>query len=264
MKVLCDLTVTRNQPLGGALWAATLEIPPAAGAVLPEVKAGRFAMLRCGAEDALDFRRPFSFAQLSEQAGSFSILYRVVGERTEWLSRAKPGQQLSALLPLGNAFSPPRDGSPVLLVGGGVGVAPLLLLAQELAAAGYKPVPLYFGAATASELALEFVRAFPVELHAATDDRTYGYPGTVVANLLADGLPEGAQLYACGPRPMLEALRAALPPRTPVQASLEEVMACGIGACYGCAVMTDGLGAEAMKLVCRDGPVFDLWRLCPC
>ncbi|OGK12144.1 MAG: hypothetical protein A2Y63_05560 [Candidatus Riflebacteria bacterium RBG_13_59_9] len=261
MKVLCELTVSENRRLNDDTWLMALAVPPEAADVLSEVRAGRFVMLRCAESGDLHFRRPFSFASVDRLAGTFTLCYKVVGDQTRALSACTRGEKLSGLLPLGNTFTLPTEKVPLVLVAGGVGVVPLLLLAKELAPREHEPPQLYLGGGTVSDLMLDHVGGFPVRMRVATEDGSHGFQGTVVEMLASDRLPPDAHVYACGPKPMLQALLAALPENVPVEASLEEVMACGIGACYGCAVRTDGLGMDAVKLVCRDGPVFNLRRL---
>jgi len=261
MKAAGTLTLTENRPLADTLFLATFAVEAQHRPLLGGVRAGQFLMLRCDPSDPWRFQRPFSFVGVSPDAGELSLYYKAVGDQTRKLSLTAPGAQLPALFPLGNAFTPPEDGEPAILVAGGIGVAPLLMFARELAAAGHPKPRFYFGAHTAAELTLDYIAQFPTEFHFATDDGSHGHHGTVIDRLKADGVPPEARVYACGPKPMLRALKAALPREQRVEASLEEVMACGIGACYGCAVPTDGLGADEMKLVCRDGPVFNLHRI---
>lgn len=261
VKALSELTVTANRSLGGGLRLLTLKVPSEDASVLEHVHAGRFVMLRCDEAEPFKFRRPFSFASVDTEAGTFDIYYRIVGDQTRKLADIVPGTRLSGVLPLGSAFTIPPPDTPAILIGGGVGVAPLLLLATELVAAGRPRPRLLFGGRTSTDLTLEYVSGFPVEVHPATDDGSHGFHGNVVGLAALEGVAEDAYVYACGPVPMLKSLVEMLPQAVPIEASLEEVMACGIGACYGCAVRTDGLGAESMRLVCRDGPVFDLRQI---
>lgn len=261
VKALSELTVAANRSLGGEIRLLTLKVPHEGLPLLEHVHAGRFIMLRCDESEPYRFRRPFSFASVDVEAGSFDIYFKVVGEQTRRLADSTPGTQLSGVLPLGNAFTMPPPGTPTVLVAGGVGVAPLLLMARELAAAKRPRPRLYFGGNTSGDLTLDYVSKLPVEVHPATDDGSFGFHGNIVETVASEGVAEDTRVYACGPVPMLKALAEMLPQAVHVEASLEEVMACGIGACYGCAVRTDGLGYESMKLVCRDGPVFDLRRV---
>lgn len=258
MKVLAELTVTANRPLGGGLYLLSLEVATENISSLKQVRAGNFLMLRCDEDEPFKFRRPFSFASVDAATSSFDIYFEVVGEQTRKLADSTRGMRLSGVLPLGKAFTIPSPDTPTVLIAGGVGVAPLLLLAKGLADAGQPRPVLYFGGRKSASLTLDYVSGFPAEIHPATDDGSCGFQGNVVDLAMSKGIANDARVYACGPVPMLKALINALPRNVPVEASLEEVMACGIGACYGCGVHVDGYGADSMKLVCRDGPVFDL------
>ena len=255
------LTVIANRPLSSDLRLITLEISPEDASVLQHAHAGKFAMLRCDETKPFKFRRPFSFASVDVKAGTFDVYYKIVGNQTRKLADSTPGMRLSGVLPLGRAFTIPPPDTPTVLIAGGVGVAPLLLLAKELVDAGRQRPVFYFGGRTSADLTLEYVSGFPAEVHPATDDGSCGFHGNVVDLAIAEGISEDAYVYACGPVPMLKALVEMLPQEVPIEASLEEVMACGIGACYGCGVRVDGFGADSVKLVCRDGPVFDLRQI---
>ncbi len=222
--------------------------PEAASAAQP----GQFLHLRCGTSLDPLLRRPFSVHAVDPVVGTVSILFRVVGVGTAWLARRHPGDVVDLWGPLGRGFVlHPGDG---WLVAGGVGVAPLLFLAARLREQGAAP-RLLWGARRRQELAAvaEFEHlGVPVEL--ATDDGSEGHHGPVT-DLLAEVLSgRRAPVYACGPRPMLrrvgELTRQAA---VTAQVSLEERMACGVGACQGCACPRRGGG---YALVCHDGPVF--------
>lgn len=212
-------------------------------------KPGQFVNVRIneGVEPLL--RRPFSIHRVMHN--SISLLYKVVGRGTEILSEKKPGEHLDIIGPLGKGFeysSPVRQfaSSPVLIAGG-MGVAPLVFLAEKLT--DYRPIVL-IGAKTKSEIlcAKEF-KDLGCEVKIATDDGSQGFKGKVT-ELLKDLL---GTIYACGPKPMLkEIARISQEFKVPAQVSLEEHMACAIGACLGCVVKTK----NGSKRVCADGPVF--------
>ena len=190
-------------------------------------------------------------------AGRLSLLYQVAGTGTRQLSLKKKGDELEIIGPLGNGFGRMPGRRPVL-VAGGMGVAPLFYLATATVA--QKPFVL-IGAKTASDLVCEReFRRLGCDVLVATDDGSKGFHGYVTGLLqeLLSGKQQWGKarlcLYACGPRPMLRetgALAAAC--GIPCQLSLEEHMACGFGACLGCAVQT----ASGYKRVCSEGPVFD-------
>ena len=189
-------------------------------------------------------RRPISVCDWDETR--VTLLYKVVGGGTDWLSRCPAGQTLDALSGCGNGFDVAACGAAALLIGGGIGIPPMYGLAKRLLAAGKTPVAV-LGFNTAAERFCEAeFQALGVETIVATADGSYGVRGFVT-----DALPEQFDtLCACGPLPMLRALCA----RTgrPGQLSLEARMGCGFGACMGCTIDT----VNGPKRVCREGPVF--------
>lgn len=225
--------------------------PEVAGRARP----GQFIHVLCGEGPGGDglyryLRRPFSLFRIDRRAGGGSVLFRVIGEGTRWLSGRKPGDLVSVIGPLGNGFPlPERAGGrrasmlvrPVL-VGGGLGIPPLLPLAQGLSQFGLNPTVL-LGARTAGELFGEDeFRAAGCEVEAVTDDGSRGAAAVVTVPLeeaLSRDRPAGERVtvYACGPRPMLKAVQAvAARYLVPAYISVEERMACGVGACLGCPV----------------------------
>ncbi|MBQ6243290.1 MAG: dihydroorotate dehydrogenase electron transfer subunit [Bacteroidales bacterium] len=193
-------------------------------------------------------RRPIS---VSDRLPDGVVLYyKVVGEGTRAMAAMRPGAQLELLLPLGSGFHPERCREAALLVGGGLGAAPLYLLAKELLAAG-KAATAVLGFNRADEICLtEEFRALGVPVLIATLDGSVGTKG-FVTDAIAAAQPTFDRFYSCGPLPMMKAVCAALD--APGEVSLEERMGCGAGFCYGCSVQTRG-GA---RRVCADGPVFD-------
>jgi dihydroorotate dehydrogenase electron transfer subunit len=175
------------------------------------------------------------------------------------MARIMPGSPLSLLGPLGNGWPAPRSEHAILL-GGGIGVAPLVMAASEYADAGVD-VQFLLGAASASDLlALDEIRATGARLAIATDDGTAGHHGFVTSLLPAamSAAPAGKTVVlACGPGPMLRAVqRACGDAALECFVSLEQRMGCGVGACLGCAVKAQAPGSQYKK-VCTDGPVFD-------
>lgn len=229
----------------------------AAPDILEAAVPGQFVMIGTG--KGLDplLRRPFSISGAEGQ--TLLILYRVVGRGTERLSQVAEGEELPCLGPLGRGFALPAGGGPVLAVAGGIGIAPLLFLLQSLK---NREAELMVGCRTGSERVPEALFDLPaVSVSLSTDDGTIGRKG-LVTELLEERLRDlrgtDAALYACGPRPMLRVV-ASLAQRAAVscQVSLEAHMACGVGACQGCAVAAaPGIG-RAYLHVCREGPVFD-------
>ena len=191
----------------------------------------------------LYLRRPISVCDAERDC--LTLIYKVVGQGTDRLSRMAPGETIDALTGLGNGYDLSCAGERPVLLGGGVGVPPLYLLAKRLRAQG-RQVSVCLGFNTAAEIfyADEF-RALGCDVRVSTVDGSAGAKGFVT-----DILPEApTHYYACGPLPMLRAVHAALP--CPGQLSFEARMGCGFGACMGCTMQTTG----GYKRVCKDGPV---------
>jgi dihydroorotate dehydrogenase electron transfer subunit len=231
-----------------------LSSPPLARGASP----GRFLMLLCG--DGLDplLPRPMSYHRFREAGDErqFAILYDVRGRGTAWLARRRSGDRLWAFGPLGRGYAIERGAQHLLLVAGGLGIAPLIALAEEAVAQG-RAVTLLYGARTEARLIPISLVPQEVEVVVATDDGTRGHHGPVT-ELVPRYLTWAHQVFACGPREMYQALAQAMRReglRRPAQVLLEEHMACGTGICYGCAVPT----RRGMRLVCRDGPRMALW-----
>jgi dihydroorotate dehydrogenase electron transfer subunit len=206
-------------------------------------------MVHCG-EDTL-LRRPFSLHQL--EGKRLALLFNVVGRGTHWLSQRQAGDSLDLLGPLGNGYTIYPDAKNLLLVAGGIGIAPLVFLAQK-AAKGGRSITLLLGAQTATELYPKNLLPPKVKLITATEDGTSGQRG-LVTDLLPDFISWADQVFACGPLPMYQTLAAQKLLKTkPVQVSLEVRMGCGLGVCYGCTAKTK----NGLKQVCKDGPVFEL------
>jgi dihydroorotate dehydrogenase electron transfer subunit len=192
-------------------------------------------------------RRPISICDYD--ARHLLLLYKVVGAGTDQLSEMKVGEQIEVISGLGNGFCPENTVQKALLVGGGMGVAPLYRLAKDLLAAG-KAVHVILGFNTAAEVCLETeFKALGVDVTISTADGSKGVKGFVT-----DAIQTLAQdydyFYTCGPMVMMKAVCQLCP--TEGEASLEERMGCGFGICYGCTIKT----AKGAKRVCADGPVF--------
>jgi dihydroorotate dehydrogenase electron transfer subunit len=226
-------------------------------AVAKGATSGRFLMVHCS--DSLDplLPRPMSFHRFRQSSGEwqFAILYDVRGRGTSWLAGRKPGDEITVFGPLGRGYELAGDAQNVLLVAGGMGVAAVISLADEAIADG-RSVTLLQGARTEGLLFPHSLLPTDVEAVSATDDGSAGHHG-LVTGLLAEHLPWADQTFACGPNPMFASMADVVKSarsRKPVQALLEERMGCGTGVCYGCAVFT----RKGVRLVCRDGPRFDL------
>ena len=193
--------------------------------------------------DGLYLRRPISVCDAED--GRLTLIYKVVGKGTEKMSKMKVGT-LDILSGLGNGYDLEKSGSSPLLIGGGVGVPPLYLLAKELIKQG-KKVTAILGFNTKSEIFYEEeFRALGCEVKVATADGSYGIKGFVTDAL---GGISYTHVYTCGPEPMLRAVYKSI--TTSGQFSFEERMGCGFGACMGCTCKT----VAGYKRICRDGPV---------
>ena len=231
------LTITENVPVTSCVYRMRLE-----GADLEAQNPGGFVNIRL---DGLFLRRPISV--YDSEPGSLTILYKVVGKGTEQMAAMKPGETLDVLTGLGNGYDLSKSGETPVLLGGGVGVPPLYLLAKKLIAEGKKPQAV-LGFNTAAEVfgEAEF-KALGCGVTVTTADGSYGVKGFVT-----DVLPaEYSYFYTCGPEPMLRAVYRAT--KTSGQLSFEERMGCGFGACMGCSCKT----ITGYKRICREGPVLE-------
>jgi dihydroorotate dehydrogenase electron transfer subunit len=274
-----DATVLAHQAFAGGQYVMRLLAPRCAAAATP----GSFVHLTCGPQ--LPMRRPLSIMRADSAAGTIELLYKIVGHGTAELATRQAGERLSCLGPIGRGFTARPRRPRTLLIGGGVGIPPIVFLAESLAAtrgAGWKPlvlmgselpfpfalahsriaVPGIPAAATASMPLLE-ERGVACRLAslAGFDGCHRGYVTELAAAWIASLQPSEiaeVEVFACGPEPMLRAT-AALAKRyeLPCQVSLEENMACAVGGCAGCTVLVQTPEGPAMKRVCVDGPVFD-------
>lgn len=226
-----------------------LEAPEIAALARP----GQFVMVRCGEGYDPLLRRPLSIHRLT--GSTLALLFAVVGRGTEWLSRRWEGQALDIFGPLGNGFSIHQASKNLLLVAGGIGIAPVVALADEALARGCSAT-LLLGAENGTQIYPSHLLPSEPKLIMVTTDGSVGRKG-LVTDLLPELAPLADQIFACGPIPMYKAmvaLRPPIPEGEPVQVLLEQVLGCGRGICYGCTIETK----NGPKQVCQDGPVFEL------
>ncbi|MBI3251896.1 MAG: dihydroorotate dehydrogenase electron transfer subunit [Candidatus Omnitrophica bacterium] len=268
--------IVENKKTAPGHWVMKLRCPEIARAAAP----GQFVQILCA--DTLDplLPRPFSF--LTADSKDISILYQVVGKGTKILAALKRGENLWVLGPLGNGFSICHLSTDYLLVGGGVGIPPLYHLARTFIHKNkYSPadIHVFLGARNKSLLLCEKdFKKLGVSVYVATDDGSKGHKGFVTELLLDRTASVGrkvyrtrsANIYACGPTPMLKTVSAlAQKYDIPCEVSVEVPMACGFGACLGCAVKVRGWKLEAgskapncrFAIGCVEGPVFQAKEL---
>jgi len=227
------------------LW---LEAPGMAAAARP----GQFVMARCGTGHDPLLRRPLSVHRV-DGGQRLALLVGVAGRGTGWLSYRRKGDVVDLLGPLGNGFSIRTAARSLLLVAGGIGVAPLVFLAEEALRSG-RAVSLVVGARSASGLYPRSLLPSGASVVEVTEDGSEGLRGMAVDHI--DGcVGRAEQVFACGPATMYRSMAGKeCLTGEPVQISLETMMGCGLGACYGCATRT----RTGMRMVCHDGPVFEL------
>ncbi len=217
--------------------------------IAKDASPGQFVMVNCGQDCTLP--RPFSVHEVINKE-SLALYFAVLegGKGTDWLSNRHKGDTVELFGPLGNSFSVRPASHNLLLVAGGMGIAPLYFLAEEALKEGYS-VTLLYGTAVKNP--------YPevssgIKLFKATEDGSVGHHG-MVTDLVPELAAWADQIFACGPTPMYKAM-AQMPElkNKPLQVSLEVGMACGRGVCYGCTIRTK----QGLKKVCQEGPVFNL------
>lgn len=253
-KHILDLKVVKKQVLGGNF---VLIVCTDEHNALPPMMPGQFAQLRVDGSKDTYLRRPISIHDLDVSHNEISLLIQLVGDGTKALSRLEAGDNLNALLPLGNGFSMPcSPQSRHLLVGGGVGTAPLLYLGREMLKMGARPSFL-LGARSASYLLRVDEFEALGDVYVTTEDGTRGEKGFVTQHSILEK-EHFDRISVCGPSPMMKAVaRYAKQKGIPCEVSLENMMACGLGACLCCVEKT----VKGNVCVCTEGPVFDVNEL---
>ncbi len=266
--MLFAASLVENRPLGPSSFVLRL----GGARALSSARPGQFVMLRgqWGRDPLLP--RAFSILRVSPQDGECEILVKAMGRGTRLLAELVPGATLSVLGPLGRPFPEPQAGRTDLLVAGGVGLAPLLWYAEVAHERGLT-TELFYGARTATELCLlDEIERTGSSLHVATEDGSFqgrgGVTGRVTAALRAYLEPAAPgpnpHVLTCGPNPMMKAVvQLASAHHLPCLVSVEGEMACGIGACLGCAIplVAEAGGTRPFGYACVDGPVFDAARI---
>jgi len=246
MKHITDFVIESREQLGEHYFALRLRHP----GQLPPIEAGQFVEVEVSNCREVMLRRPISIHDVDSEKNTLSLLIQIVGKGTRRLAELKEGETLNVVYPLGRGFS--LQGEHPLLVGGGAGIAPLFYLAKCYKSKGVEPVVLLGGR---SKELIPVREAFEKygKVFYATEDGSLGEKGLVTQHSAFAGLYD--RICTCGPTPMMRAVgRYALEKGIACEVSLENMMACGIGACLCCVCDTD----EGHKCVCKEGPVFDV------
>ncbi|WP_418573723.1 dihydroorotate dehydrogenase electron transfer subunit [Phocaeicola sp.] len=252
-KYILDLTVTENLRLHAnyVLIKLTQEAP------LPEMLPGQFAEIRVDGSPTTFLRRPISINYVDREKNEVWFLVQLVGDGTRKLATVEKGDTVNVVLPLGNGFTiPDSPDTKVLLVGGGVGTAPMLYLGEALLKRGCKPTFLLGARSQNDLLQLEEFKALG-DVYITTEDGSMGEKGYVTMHSV---LKEKRfdLICTCGPKPMMVAVaKYAKAEGIECEVSLENTMACGVGACLCCVEKTD----EGHVCVCKEGPVFNIKKL---
>ena len=268
--------IRANTEIAHGYFLLTLELPK----YVRNPKPGEFFMVSVGRGTDPLLRRPLSLHRLISD-DTFQVLYKIVGKGTMILSKKKVGEKLDILGPLGKGFETPSSMEDAILIAGGIGIAPLYALSEELRKIG-KSVKLFMGGRSRKDILLEKeLGSLGIKTIISTEDASYGKKG-LITDIFEDYLKTQdsrlkTQVYACGPREMLKRVsELAETQDIPCYVSLEERMACGVGACLGCAVKIRVQSQESRvqrkkssltkprtpnselyRMVCKEGPVFN-------
>jgi len=247
MKKIEDFTVKEYKWLNSSSYIIFLQSSES----LPEIKPGNFAELKIPDASDVFLRRPLSILDADYNKNTLSFYVKVIGKGTRKLGELNKGDKVNVIYPLGNSFT--LNGTQkALIVGGGSGIAPFILLGSELKRKNVD-VTFLLGAKTADEFVLtkEFEKYGTV--HATTEDGSFGEKGLVIHHSIFKKADEFDMIYTCGPEPMMKAVaEIALQKNVACEASLENMMACGFGACLCCVTDT----TSGNLCVCTEGPVF--------
>jgi dihydroorotate dehydrogenase electron transfer subunit len=247
-----DLKVIENKRLNNDFFILELT----GNEKIPEFKPGQFAQVRVDGSPETFLRRPISIHDVDYERNTFKLLIQVVGKGTETLSRLATGDTLNLIFPLGNSFTLPKAEDKVLLVGGGCGIAPLLFLGRYLKANGFFPDILLGFRNSARIIEYEEYRDTG-NVFVTTEDGSVGEKGYVTSHSVLSEKKYN-MIYCCGPDSMMKAVAKYSRERNiACEVSLENLMACGIGACLCCIVDT----VKGNLCTCIDGPIFNINEL---
>lgn len=246
MKKIVEFTVAGNEALNSSMFLLTLHSDE-----LPAISPGQFVNVKVDDSPATFLRRPISVHDVDTENKLLYLLIKKAGTGTKKLSALKAGEVLNVILPMGNAFSIPESGR-CLLIGGGVGIAPMLHLAKEMKGRGLQTVLLVGGRSKEDIVRKEVFERY-AELHCTTEDGTFGEKGYPTQHSVLS--QHFDHIFCCGPEVMMKAVAGyAYNNNIDCEVSLENMMACGIGACLCCVTET----REGHKCVCSEGPVFNI------
>jgi len=252
MKKISDFTIVGKQS-----WQRVALLRLKCEEQLPEIRGGQFVQVRVDGSQQTYLRRPISIHDVDCQNNTIDLLIQEKHEGTKILCGLPIGSKVNLVYPLGNGFSVPENDDEILLVGGGIGIAPLLYFAKEIKKTRSKKIPFLLGGRSADDLVLlERFREIG-EVYITTNDGSLGEQGFVTQHSLWKTM-EINKIYTCGPMPMMKAVaKVAKENSIWCEVSLENQMACGIGACLCCVENTK----EGNVCVCKEGPVFNINRL---
>ncbi|NDV79370.1 dihydroorotate dehydrogenase electron transfer subunit [Dysgonomonas sp. 511] len=257
MKKMMDLVVTENNQLNQSY--CLIKLTTTDNSLLPDMLPGQFVEVKVDGSPSTYLRRPISVNYLDKEKNELWLLVQAIGDGTRIMYNYQKGDIVNLLLPLGNTFSIPEnsEGQELLLIGGGVGTAPMLFLGACLKAKGITPKFLLGARSEKDLLQLDDFRKFG-ELYCTTEDGTYGEKGYVTDHSILK-TASFTGIYTCGPKPMMMAVaKYANSKDIPCEVSLENMMACGFGVCLCCVEKThDGNHV----CVCTEGPVFNIKNL---
>lgn len=252
MKKILDLVVVENNQLNHNY--CLLKLTTTNGDVLPEMKPGQFAEILVSDSSTTFLRRPISINFVDKIRNELFLLVQIVGDGTKKISEYNIGNTINIILPLGTSFTLPQDNiAKLLLIGGGVGIAPMLYLGSELKSSGYNPQFLLGARSKNDLLQLDLFSEFG-EVFATTEDGSYGESGYVTNHSIL-ATTSFTHIYTCGPKPMMMAVaKYAYDKKINCEVSLENTMACGFGVCLCCVENT----TRGNVCVCTEGPVFNI------
>ena len=250
-KQIADFKLVEKQKFGRSVLLRLRAERP-----LPEILPGQFVQVRVDGSPSTYLRRPISIHDVDYQRNEIMLLVQQVGEGTRHLAAAEKGAAINMVLPLGNGFSFPEKGEKCLLVGGGIGIAPLYYLAKVMGEKEIRPTLLLGGKSASDLIRLADYRQLG-ETFVTTEDGSLGEKGFVTMHSIWQK-QSFDKIYVCGPKPMMKAVaKLAAEKNVWCEVSLENLMACGLGACLCCVEDT----VEGHVCVCKEGPVFNTRRL---